>query len=100
MAVFAMLRDKDMFGVAQVMGPCIDRWLVAPLPGPRGASAEQVVAALAAAGVAAEAIEALPSVRAAYGDAKERAGPNDRIVVFGSFHTVSEVLALRRPDIR
>ena len=95
-AVFAMLRDKDISSVARIVAPCVDRWLIAPLPGPRGASAGEVAAALAGAGVSVERIEAFASVGTAYCGAKDQAGANDRIVVFGSFHTVSEVLALRR----
>ena len=99
-AVFAMLEDKDISGVAKIVAPCIDRWLIAPLHGPRGTSADQLSAALAAAGVNAEAIQAFPSIGAAYLRAKELGGANDRIVVFGSFRTVSEVLALRRQGLR
>ena len=37
LAVCAMLADKDIDGVVAAMRPRVDRWLVAPLPGPRGA---------------------------------------------------------------
>ena len=36
-AVFGMLADKDIAGVAAALAGRIDRWHVAPLPGPRGA---------------------------------------------------------------
>jgi dihydrofolate synthase/folylpolyglutamate synthase len=90
-AVFAMLKDKDIAGVARALGGRIAHWLVAPLPGARGASAEQVRAALARAGVRAP-VEMHPDVAAAFATARELAGPDDRIVVFGSFHTVGAVL--------
>jgi len=99
-AVFAMLEDKDIAGVARIVAPCIDRWLIAPLPGPRSATAEQIGLALAAAGVKDDAIQLLPTIGAAYLRAKELVGANDRIVVFGSFRTVSEVLQLSRREIR
>ena len=35
-AVFGMFADKDIAGVAAAMNPRVDRWFVAPLPGPRG----------------------------------------------------------------
>src|SRR5574340_794666 len=38
-AVFAMLRDKDMAGVAAALDAHIDPWLVAGIGGPRGAAA-------------------------------------------------------------
>jgi len=96
--VFAMLKDKDIAGVASALGGRIAHWLVAPLPGERGASAEQVRNALGQAGVSAP-VEMHPDVAAAFATAQELAGPDDRIVVFGSFHTVGAVLAwLKRPQ--
>src|SRR6185295_10072145 len=97
-AVFAMLQDKDISGVARIVAPCIDRWLIAPLSGLRGATAEHIGLALAAAGVNGDAIHAHPTVGAAYLHAKELVEANDRIVVFGSFRTVSEVLRVPRRD--
>jgi dihydrofolate synthase/folylpolyglutamate synthase len=38
-AVFGMLRDKDIAGVARAVAPRITRWHLATLPGPRGADA-------------------------------------------------------------
>jgi dihydrofolate synthase / folylpolyglutamate synthase len=49
--------------------------------------------ALGTAGLAASS-DVFPDVAAAYLRARERAGPDDRILVFGSFHTVGDVLAL------
>jgi dihydrofolate synthase/folylpolyglutamate synthase len=93
LAVFGMLKDKDIAGVAAALAGRIDGWWVAGLPGERGASAEQVRAALEAARVAVPA-ESCADAAAAFRRAREAAGPDDRIVVFGSFLTVSAVLAL------
>jgi dihydrofolate synthase/folylpolyglutamate synthase len=90
-AVFAMLADKDIAGVAAAVRGQIDHWLVAGLDVPRGASAQTVLAALAKAAPGAPA-ECLPSVAAACRRACERAGEDDRIVAFGSFYTVAEAL--------
>jgi dihydrofolate synthase/folylpolyglutamate synthase len=90
-AVFAMLRDKDIAGVARELAPLVDRWFLAPLAGPRGATVTDLQAALSAARVMAER-EALGSVAQAYARAREEATADDRIIVFGSFHTVGEVL--------
>ncbi len=93
LAVFGMLKDKDIAGVAAALGGRIDGWWVAGLPGERGADAQQVRAALEAAGLAAP-VETFVDAAAAFRRAREAAGPDDRIVVFGSFLTVSAVLAL------
>ena len=92
MAVFGMLADKDIAGVAAALGARIDRWLVATLPGPRGAGAETVRSVLLAAGIAAGAIRCFDDVAAALAAARDEASEADRIVVFGSFLTVAAAL--------
>jgi dihydrofolate synthase/folylpolyglutamate synthase len=95
-AVFGVLADKDVDGIVDALRDRVDRWYVATLPGPRGASADAVRAALVAAGVEPAAIRAYDDVAAAYAAAREGAGEADRIVVFGSFLTVGAVLAAPR----
>ena len=52
-AVFGMLADKDIGGVIAAVGARIDRWFVATVPGPRGASADvRMRAELVRAGIA------------------------------------------------
>lgn len=94
-AVFAMLRDKDIVGVAQALASKVDIWLTAGIDAPRGASANEAMQALQAAGVAGETIRTFPSPAMAYAYACESAIENDRICVFGSFYTVAEVLRYR-----
>ncbi|MBA4143683.1 MAG: bifunctional tetrahydrofolate synthase/dihydrofolate synthase [Nitrosospira sp.] len=105
-AVFAMLKDKDITGVVRALAAKVDTWLIAGMDGPRGASAEELGRALVTAGVSkaaageggagAEAIQGFPNPAAAYAHACEQAAENDRICVFGSFHTVAEVLRYRQ----
>ena len=92
-AVFGMYADKDIAGVAAAVNSRVDRWFVAPLPGQRGARADEIRAALLAAGVDAGALRIFPDIASAYAAAKEAVGETDRIVVFGSFLTVAAVLA-------
>lgn len=93
-AVFAMLADKDMAGVVQALTPHIDTWLLAGINAPRGASAEELVRVLASADVQSEVI-CFACVADAIAHACLVAGENDRIVAFGSFYTVAEVMAAR-----
>ncbi len=92
LAVCAMLADKDMVAVVGALRERIDRWFVAGLAVPRGASAEQLAAAIAAAGVPDERVSSAPSVAAALSAALAAARAGDRIVIFGSFYTVAAVL--------
>ncbi|MDN5752252.1 MAG: bifunctional tetrahydrofolate synthase/dihydrofolate synthase [Nitrosospira sp.] len=96
-AVFAMLRDKDIAGVARALAAKVDMWLTAGIDAPRGASADETTQALEAAGInrTEETVRTFPNPAMAYAYACERAAENDRICVFGSFHTVAEVLRYR-----
>ena len=91
-AVCGMLRDKDARGVLAELAPRITRWHLATLPGPRGASAEELAEHLAAADPRATAVR-FESPRQAYAAAADIAGQDDKIVIFGSFLTVSDVMA-------
>ncbi|KWI35684.1 bifunctional tetrahydrofolate synthase/dihydrofolate synthase [Burkholderia stagnalis] len=98
-AVFGAMHDKDIDGVLQHLKGEIDHWCVTDLPLPRAASAEQLEAALRHAGVedgADSSVTRYTSPADAFRDALKRASENDRIVVFGSFHTVAGVMAYRK----
>ncbi len=86
-AVCGMLRDKDIAGVMRAMAPRVTRWHLASLPGPRGASADELEKALG------RSDEKHDSPQSAFVSALKRAGEGDKIVVFGSFLTVGEVMA-------
>jgi dihydrofolate synthase / folylpolyglutamate synthase len=90
-AVFGMLRDKDVAGVVAPLAASVTRWHLATLAGARGASAGELARVLRAAGVRAPSFEHV-SPAAAFAAAHGEAGENDKILVFGSFLTVAEVL--------
>lgn len=93
-AVFAMLKDKDMAGVAAALDPFVDTWLVAGIDTPRGASGLELAQVLKSCGVHGT-IHDFANIPAALRYAYNVAGENDRIAAFGSFHTVAEVMASR-----
>jgi len=74
-----------------VLKTIVDRWYLAPLPGPRGAGLPELEAALDAAGVL-DPVASFDSVSAALKAARNAARLDDRIVVFGSFLTVAQAL--------
>ena len=84
-AVVGMLHDKDIAGTLAALAPQVDRWYCAPLDGPRGASADELLAHLDG-GVA------YSNVDAAWQAARQQARPEDVILVCGSFHTVAQVM--------
>jgi dihydrofolate synthase/folylpolyglutamate synthase len=95
LAVFAMLADKDIGGVVDAMKGRIDKWYVAAAQADRAASAGDVLKILGTRGVAQHA-RTFATVASALEAARRDAGPNDRIVVFGSFYTVAEALRAAR----
>ena len=87
-AVFGMLKDKDIAGVVRAVAPRITRWHLATLPGPRGADARFLSSIFFALKIQTPIAEH-DSVAEALAAAKNEAGESDKIVVFGSFLTVA-----------
>jgi dihydrofolate synthase/folylpolyglutamate synthase len=86
------LGDKDLHGVVAALAGHVDGWLLAGIDdaGPRGLAvadfAQRLVGTAAADGAGyATPREALPAALA-------QAAPGDRVLVFGSFHTVAAAL--------
>ena len=90
LAVCGMLSDKDVPAVLAALRGRIDRWFAATTDGPRGLSDAAMAGRGAEAG-----IEMLPggTVCEAMQVAVKDARAGDRIVVFGSFHTVGPALS-------
>jgi dihydrofolate synthase/folylpolyglutamate synthase len=93
-AVFAMLADKDIAGVASALDPHIDTWLVAGINTPRSATAEKLDHVLEQCRVRGE-IKICKNIPDALRYACNAAGENDRIIAFGSFYTVAEVMVAK-----
>jgi dihydrofolate synthase / folylpolyglutamate synthase len=89
-AVCGILADKDAAAIFAVLNDLIDAWWCTSLDGPRGRSgaalAEVVLRQVATP------VHIASSVAAACEAASAAAAAGDRIVVFGSFHTVGPAL--------
>lgn len=95
LAVFSMLKDKDVSGVARLLRGHVDHWLVAPLEGARGLSAVVLEQYLREAGVTTD-ITACANIAEACDRAYQMAGDGDRILAFGSFLTVAAAMTAVR----
>ena len=93
-AVFSMLRDKDIRGVIDAVKTRVDCWCIAPVDTPRAASVELIERHLRDA-LAAPLVTSRIDVAAAYAHACEIATEDDKILVFGSFYTVAAVMRAR-----
>ena len=85
LAVIGMLHDKDIAGTLACLEPVVDSWYCAPLEGPRGATAEQLMAHLSQGKV-------YQHVAQAWQAAMAEATAEDTVLVCGSFHTVAHVM--------
>jgi len=90
-AVVGMLADKDIEGSVRLLDRRVDHWIAVGLEGPRALSSEAMAERLRAAGVKGD-VASASSPRLGLAAARERAEPDDRIIVFGSFLTVADVL--------
>lgn len=91
-AVFSMLADKDIAGVIDILKASIDEWHIAPIEHPRAAQLVQIKAMLAEQGVT-QPIFAYHTLEVAMQAACEKVAKNDKIIAFGSFFTVADILA-------
>lgn len=89
-AILAMLGDKDAGEVARILAPRIDVWNLAGLEGARGQSAE-ALAKRAAAEISNPVL--WDNIGKAVAGVAQAARPGERIVIFGSFHTLAEAFA-------
>jgi dihydrofolate synthase/folylpolyglutamate synthase len=89
-AVCGILADKDAAGIAAALRDCFDAWWLTSTDGVRGTSA--CVLADRVGGEISSPIAIADNIAAACAAAAAAAGPSDRIVVFGSFHTVGPAL--------
>jgi len=91
-AVFGMLRDKDAAAVVAPLAGLVDQWIVVPTAGERGRSSAALREAIAPGLPPGATIDEAADAGAALGAALAAAGPDDRIVVFGSFVVVAEAM--------
>lgn len=95
-AVFGMMSDKDVGGVAKAMAGRVDAWYLAELPVERGMAVLEIASALRKAGVS-RPVSCHESVAAALHRARMASSPGDCLLVFGSFLAVAEALPLLQP---
>ena len=91
-AVFTGMRDKDLAGVFAPFVADVDGWFVTQANAERGATGAELRDILARA-AAHGACETAADVAAACAAARAAAARGDRVLVFGSFHTVGAATA-------
>jgi dihydrofolate synthase/folylpolyglutamate synthase len=91
LALFSALSDKNIHAMIHSCQDLFDGWFVAGLPGvPRAATTADIAQELRSQGIARVSESINP--RQAWDRARTVMGPGDRLVVFGSFHSVAGML--------
>lgn len=90
-AVIAMLKDKDVESVIDVLSEDIDGWYVAGLPVNRGMDSKELATRVRAICAKCSVIE-FENVEQARSKALQDAHDGDRLLIFGSFYTVAQAL--------
>ena len=88
-AVVGILGDKDAGAIARLVEPVVDHWILCALPGPRGTSAEELARRMS---LPDSSVTLAASVEEGCEVARTTAGTGDRVLVFGSFHTVGPAM--------
>lgn len=91
-AVFSMLADKDILSTLNLIKSYINQWHIAPVESERAASLEKLSESFEKANI--HQVAKFESIKIAYENMKSHSKTGDRIVVFGSFRTVAEVLEI------
>ena len=96
-AVAAVLEDKDWSSMVAQLNPAIDYWYIAELTGiSRAAKGQSLLKLLYNNGIEGTLSD---TVEQAFQSAIAKAGKSGKVVVFGSFHTVTAVLDFISMDV-
>jgi dihydrofolate synthase/folylpolyglutamate synthase len=98
LGVCGILADKDAAGVAAELGPAVDEWWVATTHGARGVSGAALAARMAP--HLQTPVHLAADIEGGCAAALAAARPGDRIVVFGSFHSVAPALDWLEAQVR
>ncbi|WP_298626074.1 bifunctional tetrahydrofolate synthase/dihydrofolate synthase [uncultured Legionella sp.] len=93
-AVFSVLKDKDILGLIFPLKDCVERWYPAQLDNKRAASSELILTSFKDAELFVDVCYTSPLV--AFEQARAVAVAGDLIIVYGSFFTVSHVMAAQQ----
>jgi len=90
-AVIGVLKDKDVYSLIKPMINNVDKWYCGTINSDRGMNSDEIKARMAST-INQKDIETFDSISKACSQAIASLGKNDRLIVYGSFYTVSEFL--------
>ena len=90
-AVIGVLKDKDVYSLIKPMINNIDKWYCGTINSDRGMNSDEIKTRMSST-ISQKNIETFDSIDKACSQAMASLGKNDRLIVYGSFYTVSEFL--------
>ena len=90
-AVIGVLKDKDVYSLIKPMINNIDKWYCGTIHSDRGMNSDEIKIRMSST-ISQKNIETFDSIDKACSQAMSSLGKNDRLIVYGSFYTVSEFL--------
>jgi dihydrofolate synthase/folylpolyglutamate synthase len=90
-AIFAMMKDKDIAAVLEIMNPFVYDWFFAPLANPRAAT-ESLMCKIFSQSPVTRVSFGFRNFGQAFDAAKKQSQEGDLLLVFGSFFLVSDCL--------
>jgi len=94
-AVIGVLEDKDVYSLVKPMKSLIDEWYCGTINNERGMNAKEIECRISST-IETEHISHYSSIIEAYNKAIESLRKEDRLIVYGSFYTVSEILKYKK----
>ena len=92
-AVFSILKDKDISGVIKALIHDIDHWYIAQIEHERAADVDTISVAIKNINPV-SLVKSCKNITEAYQFACKEVASNDRIIIFGSFFTVADIMKL------
>ncbi|MBH44103.1 MAG: bifunctional tetrahydrofolate synthase/dihydrofolate synthase [Gammaproteobacteria bacterium] len=91
LAVLGVLNDKDVYELVKPLKKTVDQWFCGTINSHRGMNADEIKHRLSTL-ISGESINSFTTISNAYENAIKTLNHNDRLIIYGSFYTVSEVL--------
>ncbi|MFL2559547.1 MAG: glutamate ligase domain-containing protein [Gammaproteobacteria bacterium] len=90
-AVLGVLIDKDVYSLIKPMAGIIDKWFCGTIDSERGMNSEEIKTRMSTV-VNKKYVSTYPNMNSAFYEAIKTLKKDDRLIIYGSFYTVSEFL--------
>ena len=91
MAALGVLTDKDVYSLIKPMAGIVDKWFCGTIGNERGMNSEEIKTRMATV-IDKKYISTYPNMDSAFYEAIKTLKKDDRLIIYGSFYTVSEFL--------